>query len=103
MPGFRNVLKTSDLSDGAKKTVTVSGKRIAVFNVGGEFFAVDDMCTHQQCSLGTNGFSDGREVICGCHGARFDVTTGKALSLPATIDLVTYKTKVEGDNILIYV
>ena len=92
-----------EIPSGTKKTVMVQGKRIAIANVDGEFFAIDDTCTHQQCSLGTSGFLDGSAIICSCHGAQFDVMTGAALSLPATVDLKTYETSVEGDTILVNV
>lgn len=100
---FTKAATISEIAPGTKKTVMVLGKRIAIANVDGDFFAVDDTCTHQQCSLGTSGFLDGSAIICSCHGAQFDVTTGEALSLPATVDLSTYETKVEGTDILVQI
>ncbi len=100
---FVKALSTSDIPPGTKKTVFVSGKKIAIANVDGEFFAVDDSCTHQHCSLGTSGFLDGSAIICSCHGAQFDVATGEALSLPATVDLQTYETTIEGSDVMVAV
>lgn len=101
MATFTKAIKISDLPRGAKKTVIVSGKKIALANVDGEFFAIDDICTHEQCSLGTEGFLDGSVITCGCHGAQFDVTNGKVLSLPAPTDVASYEIKVEGDDVLV--
>lgn len=100
---FTKAATMGEIAPGTKKTVMVSGKRIAIANVDGDFFAIDDTCTHQQCSLGTSGFLDGSAIICSCHGAQFDVTTGEALSLPATVDVATYETKVDGTDILVQI
>ncbi len=83
------------------KTITTGGKKIAIANVDGTFFAVDDICTHEQCSLGTEGFLDGNRITCGCHGSVFDVTNGKVQTLPATVDLPIYRVTVSGDDILL--
>lgn len=98
---FIPVAKTSDVNDGEMKTVTAEGKRIALANVDGEFFAIDDTCSHEECSFGAEGMLDGNIAICGCHGSTFDVTNGKVLSLPAPTDVASYKVKVEGDTILV--
>ncbi len=92
-----------EIPKGTKSTVTVGGKKIAIANIDGNFFAIDDECTHKACSLGSSGFLDGGAIVCGCHGAQFDVATGKALTLPATVDVATYETKVEGQDIFIRV
>lgn len=103
MAEFTAVIKTSELAGGSMKTVTVAGKRIAVAHVDGEYFAVDDACTHVRCSLGSEGFLDGATITCGCHGAQFDATTGKVLALPAATDLTSYQVKVEGDDVMVLV
>lgn len=98
-----NVLTVPELPPGSMKTVTALGKRIAIANVGGQYFAVDDTCTHAQCSLGSEGFLDGSTVTCGCHGAQFDMTSGKVMALPATIDLPVYEVTVEGDALMVHI
>jgi len=103
MTNFVAVAKTSDIPMGSMKAIMVSGKRIALANVDGQYFAVDDTCTHAQCSLGSEGFLDGSNIVCGCHGAQFDATTGKVLTLPATVNLSSYHVKVEGDDVLVAV
>lgn len=103
MATFVKAAPVSEISVGTKKTILVSGKKIALANIDGEFFAIDDTCTHEQCSLGTEGFLDGNVMICGCHGAQFDVTNGKVLSLPAPINVRSYKTKIDGKSVWIEV
>lgn len=103
MADYIKAITVSDLPSGSMKTVIVAGKKIAVSHVDGEFFAIDDTCSHAKCSLGEEGFLDGNVVTCGCHGATFDVTNGKVMSLPATIDITTYQTKVEGNDVLVKV
>lgn len=73
---------------------------VAVFNVGGEFFATGDTCTHAESSL-SEGYLDGDEVECIWHYARFSVRTGQAKCLPATRDLKTYAVRVEGLDVLV--
>lgn len=98
---FEKAATLHDVPSGSMKTVMVKGKPIALANVDGQFFAVDDTCTHEQCSLGTEGFLDGSIITCGCHGSQFEVTTGKVLSLPAPTDVATYAVKVEGNNVFV--
>lgn len=101
MATYTKALNIDDLPPGAMKTVRIGEKAIALANVDGEFFAIDDTCSHAQCSLGSEGFIDGNVVTCGCHGAQFDVTSGKVMSLPAVVDVASYSVQVEGQDILI--
>ena len=90
-----------DVPPGSIASFSVGGRQIAVANVGGEFFAIDDLCTHKQCSLGSEGALDGDTVICGCHGAMYDVRTGMVKAPPAPRDVSTYVLKKEGNDIFI--
>lgn len=101
MEGYVDVLGVDDLPAGSMKSVMTGGKKIALANVDGEFFAVDDTCTHEACSLGSEGYLDGNVIVCGCHGAQFDVTDGLVLALPATTSLNSYLVKVSGGRIYI--
>ncbi len=101
MADFVKVLGFGDLPEGSMKQVVVGSKRIALANVDGQVFAVDDTCNHEECSLANEGFLDGAVITCGCHGAQFDATSGKMLALPATGDLVSYETKVENGGIYV--
>jgi 3-phenylpropionate/trans-cinnamate dioxygenase ferredoxin subunit len=64
-----------------------------VFNIAGNFFAIGDVCTHDDGPLG-DGELDGYQVICPRHGARFDVRNGKAMALPAVMDTPSYPVRV---------
>ena len=101
MDGYIKVATRSDIPAGSMKTMSVNGKPLALANVDGEFFAVSDICSHAQCSLGTEGFIDDNVVTCGCHGATFDVTSGKVMSLPAVTDVASYPVKIDGGDILV--
>lgn len=94
-----NVAKVSDIGEGDCKTVTVNGESIALFNISGKFYAMDDTCKHKGGSLGT-GTLDGNVVTCPLHGWTYDVTNGNCEVNPA-VKLDTYTVKVEGDDIII--
>lgn len=89
--------KVVDLDEGESFKLEVE-PAVAIFNLDGEFFAVDDTCTHGQSPL-SDGYLEDGEVECVWHFARFCVRTGKAMCLPATKDLRTYPTKVEDDQV----
>lgn len=101
MENFVLVCKVAELRPGSMKTFVVQGKKIALANVDEVFFAVDDTCTHEQCSLGSDGALDGNVIICGCHGAQYDVTTGAVLAPPAPRDVRSYEAKSENDGVYI--
>ena len=91
--GFIAVAEAAAIPIGASKQVIVSGKEIAVFNIDGQFYATADECTHDEAFL-SEGETFGYVVECPLHGARFDVRTGKALSLPAVYPVKTYEVQV---------
>lgn len=103
MTQYTKAIKKSELADGEMKTIAVAGKKILMANIGGEFFAVDDVCTHAGCSLGTKGKLNGSIVTCGCHGGQFNVTSGKVIAPPPSKDETSYPVKVEGDDVLVLV
>ena len=92
--------KASDIPRGGLALIDVGGTRITVANVDGSYYAFDDACTHEQCSL-AEGDLDGLTVICMCHGAEFDVSTGAVLAPPATVPLRTYPIRVADDTLQI--
>jgi NADPH-dependent 2,4-dienoyl-CoA reductase/sulfur reductase-like enzyme len=77
------VRQATDVKPGDLAALEVKGVRIAIANVNGQLFAIDELCTHEQCSLAEEGILEGTVVTCGCHGAQFDVTTGQVLAPPA--------------------
>ncbi|MBI5448858.1 non-heme iron oxygenase ferredoxin subunit [Candidatus Gottesmanbacteria bacterium] len=97
------VLAVSDLPAGSMKTVEVDGLQIAIANVDGQYFAVDDICTHKHCSLGTKGFLDGTTLTCGCHGAQFDISSGAVMTLPATSGLRAYSVSIDNEAIIVHI
>jgi len=98
MPKFVAIGKTSEIPDQGAKCVEVEGRKIAVFNLGGAFYAIDDDCPHEQGPL-SDGNIDGEEVECPWHGSRFNLKTGKVTMDPAEEDVRSYPVRVTGDSI----
>jgi 3-phenylpropionate/trans-cinnamate dioxygenase ferredoxin subunit len=71
-----------------------------VFNIAGEYFAIADLCSHDDGPLG-DGDLEGYEINCPRHGASFDVRTGKVLSLPAIVDIPAYPIRIVNGQIQI--
>jgi 3-phenylpropionate/trans-cinnamate dioxygenase ferredoxin subunit len=94
------VTTRSELPPGGKMFAEVDGRAIAVFNVDGSFYAIDDVCTHDGGPLAEGDFL-GHEIRCPRHGARFDVRTGRALCLPAVEPVSTHRVEVHGDDIYV--
>ncbi|TAK25996.1 MAG: non-heme iron oxygenase ferredoxin subunit [Chloroflexota bacterium] len=93
MTTFVPVYPEADLPSGAAALVTVDERAIALFNVNGQLFAVSDTCTHDEASL-AEGEVFGCVVECPLHGARFDLRTGRALSLPAVYPVASFPVRV---------
>ena len=74
--------------------------RIAVCNVDGQLFAIEDVCTHDGGSL-DQGDLEGDEIECPRHGARFNVRTGEATLMPAVMPVRTFPIKIDGDRVLV--
>ena len=100
---FVTAIKTTEIPAGGVTAIDVRGARIAVANVGGTYYAFDDACTHEQCSLAEEGELAGTTLTCTCHGSEFDVRTGKVLAPPATVPVRVYPVRVEGDALQIEV
>ena len=92
----------SDIPAGRVKLVFYEPEdlRIAVCNVDGQFFAIEDVCTHDGGSL-DQGDLEGDEIECPRHGARFNVRTGDATLMPAVMPVRTFPVKIEGQALLI--
>jgi 3-phenylpropionate/trans-cinnamate dioxygenase ferredoxin subunit len=93
---FVTATKTSKIPAGSVTAIDVRGIRIAVANVDGTYYAFDDECTHEQCSLAEYGELAGATLTCTCHGSEFDLRTGKVLAPPATVPVKVYPIRVEG-------
>jgi len=102
MTGFVKVGKVAEVPPGRVQVYEVDGRRIAVCNVDGAFYAIDDVCTHDGGAL-DQGQLEGDQIECPRHGARFDVKTGRALTLPAVLPVKSYPVQVAGDEIRVEV
>ena len=100
MPKTVKIAQTGDLSPGEGKVFEAEGQTIALFNVDGTFYAVENTCTHVGGSLG-EGALVGDQVTCPLHGAQFNVASGKALGPPAGSDVKCFVVTVEGSDVLI--
>jgi nitrite reductase/ring-hydroxylating ferredoxin subunit len=97
---FTKVATVQEIPAGQAKKVKVSDKDVALFNVNGTFFAIDDTCPHRGGPL-SEGELNGSEVVCPWHGARFNIATGAHLSPPAPRDVTAYKVQVVGSDVQI--
>ena len=94
------IATTDQLQDGDVLALSLADNSLALYRAGTDYFATDNVCTHQFALLSDGYFEDGC-IECPLHQARFDVRTGKALCAPATADLRTFPVKVEGGQILV--
>ena len=99
-----NALRVCDLADvppGEALRVTTVSPPIAVFHTdGGELFAIDDTCTHQDASL-ADGWVEGCEVECPLHASRFDLRTGAVDAPPAKVGVRAHTVTVDGDQVYV--
>ena len=80
--------------------IALAGRDLAIYNVEGEFFATDNICTHGQARL-CDGFLDGFEIECPHHQGKFDVRDGRASCEPATVAVRSYPVRVEGGRVFV--
>ena len=99
MSKFIKVAQISDLAPGEKMLVDYDGEDVGLFNIDGQFYAISDICTHDNGPL-VEGRLEGECIICPRHGARFNVKTGQQ-TMPAFQPVPLYEVKIEGDDVLI--
>lgn len=97
-----DALATEDLPADDVIGVAVAGKDIAVYTVGADVFATDNLCTHGNARL-CDGFLDGHEIECPLHQGKFDVRDGRPACDPVTEPLRTYPVRIEGSRVFIQV
>ncbi len=97
---FVKLATTEEVPVGGKKLAEIDGRAIALFNVDGTFHAIDDVCTHDGGPL-AEGELIGCEIRCPRHGARFDVRTGRPLSMPAFEPVTVHEVSVRGEEIYV--
>lgn len=98
MADYMKVAKTTEIEAGQARLVDVKGRSIALFNVDGQFFALDNTCTHKGGPL-AEGEISGHEVACPWHRGRFDVRTGEVVGPPPQRAVVRYGVRVTGTDI----
>jgi len=96
---LEKVASVGEIPAGSIKTVEAGGKILAVANVGGTFYAIDNTCLHRGGPLG-EGQLEGKVVTCPWHGWQFDVSTGKAVQNP-NAGVGCFKTEVRGDELFV--
>jgi 3-phenylpropionate/trans-cinnamate dioxygenase ferredoxin subunit len=100
MSEFVRVCKVDDVDDPGRTVFEVEDRVVALFHVGGRFYAIDDVCTHDGGPLGEGELVD-HTVACPRHGAKFDIRDGRALTMPATRPTASHEVKVEGDDVFV--
>ena len=90
--------RASEIHSGEARVFQTDGRSLCVANVNGEFYAIDNVCTHDGGPLGEGMLWDA-QVECPRHGARFDLKTGRPTILPAVVPVKTYAVQVEGDEV----
>ncbi|HLG51078.1 MAG TPA: non-heme iron oxygenase ferredoxin subunit [Chloroflexota bacterium] len=85
--------RTDEVPAGEGRYFEVEGEPIAVFHVDGQYYAISDICTHEEASL-AEGDLDGEIVECALHGARFNVRTGAVVAPPAVVPVRTYPVRI---------
>lgn len=94
--------KTDDVAEGTALRVEAGNLILAVFNIEGRFYVIDDQCTHGPGSL-SEGYIDGDVVECNFHNGQFDIKTGEVVSPPCMIPVKTYPVTVENGTVTIEV
>lgn len=97
---FYPVGRVGDIEDADLKRVKAGSATAILINLGGEYFALNHLCTHEAVSLADGIIEDG-QIECPKHSGRFDIRTGRALTAPCTVDARCYPVRRDGDTILI--
>jgi naphthalene 1,2-dioxygenase system ferredoxin subunit len=93
-------LALAAVPEGDVTAVNINGKDIAIYDVEGDIYATDNICTHGHARL-SDGFLEGKEIECPLHQGRFDVCTGKALCAPLNEDIKIYPVKVDNGRVFV--
>jgi 3-phenylpropionate/trans-cinnamate dioxygenase ferredoxin subunit len=99
---WETVAKLDEIPDGGMRQYVAHGEPLGLYRVGGDVYAIHDICTHEQTYLTDGEFEiEDMEVECPLHGSRFDVRDGSVRILPATKPVTAYQVKVEDDVVLV--
>ncbi len=97
---FQYACPVESLAEGQMMAVELADRVVLLVRHGGRVYCLDDVCTHDGGTLSDGDFSDG-QVVCPRHGARFDVQTGEALTMPATEDTACHEVKTDGGKLYV--
>ena len=97
---FLDIAPASELPNGERLFVEVEGISLVVFNIADQFFAIGDICSHDDGPVG-EGDLEGYNIVCPRHGGEFDVRTGQAVQMPAVVDIPAYPVKIVDGMILV--
>jgi 3-phenylpropionate/trans-cinnamate dioxygenase ferredoxin component len=95
---YLEIAPASELPNGERIFVEVEGKSLVIFNIADQFFAIGDVCSHDDGPVG-DGDIEGYDIVCPRHGGEFDIRTGQAVQMPAVVDIPAYPVKVVGGMI----
>jgi 3-phenylpropionate/trans-cinnamate dioxygenase ferredoxin component len=98
MSDWIDVAAKNEFAAGTRREVDIDGTQIAVFNLDGEYYAIENICTHDGGIL-TGGAVEGDQIICPRHGARFSIRTGCVLAPPAYEDVTTFPVRVQNGKV----
>src|SRR5574342_1311685 len=90
---FVEIAPVSELPNGERLFIDVGDTPVVIFNIAGQYFAISDVCSHDDGPVG-DGDLEGYNIVCPRHGAEFDVRTGKVVSMPAVVDIPDYPVQV---------
>ena len=96
---FYTFCPVDDIPDGGREVFDVDTLSILLLNVGGEFYAVENLCSHAAYTLEDGALHEGCQLECPTHGAVFDIRTGEALSAPAYSPIKTFATRIENGDV----
>lgn len=91
----------AEVGSGQRRIVEIDGQAIAVFNIAGTYYAIADVCSHDDGPVAEGDLVGEYEIECPRHGAHFDVRSGKVLSFPAIVDIPAYPVKVEEGELMV--
>lgn len=97
---FVEIAPASELPNGERLFVDLGDKPIVLFNIGGQFFAIGDICSHDDGPLG-DGMIENFNVVCPRHGGEFDIRTGQAVQMPAVVDIPAYPVRVQDGMLFV--
>jgi nitrite reductase/ring-hydroxylating ferredoxin subunit len=97
---FTKVATIEELPAGTARAVVINGRKLALFNLGGNLYAIEDTCPHRGAPL-SEGECDGTTVICPWHGASFDLSSGAVLGPPASSGVMAFKVQLVGNEVQI--